>query len=482
MKSIIYPASLCVLFFGCIDYNTDSGFTDEDNRISGDVHLWQTTRNEYYLFKESAVDYTNEIGDFSIRLEPEKTYQEMDGFGAALTGSSAFLIKQMSDEQRSALLNDLFNPETGAGMNYLRITIGSSDFSMAMYTYCDKEGIENFAVPEIDKRDLIPILKEILTINPEIKIMASPWSPPAWMKTGGMLNGGQLKPDKYADFAAYFVKYVQAMAREGIAIDAVTLQNEAMFSSETHPTMLMEWQQQAEIIRDYVGPGFRAAGITAKILILDHNFDLYQYPINVLNDINARQYVAGTAFHGYGGVPDAIDAVVAAHPDKEIYFSELSGGSGWNTDLETDRMETMFYYLTEYLIPCIQKGSKNFLMWNLALNTANGPTTPGGTFCEECRGVVTVQPDYSYKKELEYYLLGHFSKVCRTGSKRISTSIAGKLPDKFYINAFLNPDGSKGVVLVNRSGNKAAVTLKDGDRRLTYTIQNDAVASFLIKN
>lgn len=480
MKTILYITGLCLLTFGCLDYNEDSGFTDEDNVVTGDVHFWQTTRNEYYLFKESAANYTNEIGDFTIRLNTGKTYQEMDGFGAALTGSSAYLINQMNPEQRSTLLNDLFNAETGAGMNYLRITIGSSDFSMDMYTYCDKEGIENFAIPEIDKRDLIPVLKEILTINPNIKIMASPWSPPAWMKTSSSLNGGKLKPNQYDVFSTYFVKYVKAMAQEGIKIDALSIQNEAMFESLAHPSMLMEWQEQSTIIRDYVGPKFRAEGITTKILLLDHNFDQYEYPINVLNDPQTRQYVAGTAFHGYAGTPASIDDLVAAHPDKDIWFSEQSGG-GWNTDLEADRMTTMFHYMTDYLIPCVQRGSKNFVMWNLALNTKDGPTTPGGTFCENCRGVVTIQPDYSYTKELEYYLLGHFSKVCRTGAKRIDTNIAGRLPDNFSATAFLNPDGSKGIVLVNRSGNKAAVTVRDGDKRFTYNIQNDAVVSFMIK-
>lgn len=479
MKGWMYLFSLCFLLTGCLDFNEDSGFTDSDIITHGDVSLWQTTRSESFLFREQYADYSNDVNALTIRLYPNETYQEMDGFGAALTGSSAYLLKQMGESQRTALLKELFDPKTGAGMNFLRITIGASDFSMDLYTYCDKEGIENFAIPEIDQRDLLPVLKEILAINPEIKIMASPWSPPAWMKTTATLFGGELREDKYDDFATYFVKYVQAMKQEGITIHSITLQNEAMFNSEAHPSMVMPWQVQAEVIKNYLGPKFEATGITSKILLLDHNFDLYEYPINVLNDPGARKYAAGTAFHGYAGTPDAIDYVTAAYPDKDIYFSELSGG-GWNEDLEEDRMATMFYYMNSFLVPCVQKGSKNFIMFNLALNPQDGPTTPGGTFCEDCRGVVTINTDDSYRKEIEYYLLGHFSKVCRSGAKRIRTEAIGTFPADCNVTAFLNPDGTKGVVIVNQSGNTLPLTLKNNDKRLSYTIPNDAVVSFLL--
>ncbi|MDR0798140.1 MAG: glucan endo-1,6-beta-glucosidase [Dysgonamonadaceae bacterium] len=467
-------------FVSCLNFNDYSGFDDEQTTIEGDVHFWQTSRNEYYLFSEAAVNYSNDLGDFTIRLNPETEYQTMEGFGAALTGSSAFLIRTMAADKRQTLLNDLFSREKGAGINFLRITIGSSDFSLGLYTYCDTEGIDHFAIPETDRRDLIPVLKEILAINPEIKIMASPWSPPAWMKTSRSMIGGSLKPEYYNDFGDYFVKYVQAMKAEGVTIDALTLQNEPLFESTEHPSMRMEWREQSEIIRDYVGPKFKAAALTTKILILDHNFDLYEYPLNILNDPDTRQYVAGTAFHGYEGSPSAIQEVTKMHPDKGIYFTELSGG-GWNDNLATDRMETMLHYLTDYAIPSIQYGCKNFIMWNLALNPQDGPTTPGGTFCKDCRGVVTINDDGSYRKELEYYLIAHFSKVVRVGAKRIHTTFTGTHPDNLFITAFVNPDGSKALIVANRSGNKSTFTVRNGSQRFTYTAANDAVISFLIQ-
>lgn len=482
MKKYLIPILSILLATSCIDYNTDSGFADEDQQGStenNEVRMWLTTQSKVYMLKELPLEYSDDITDVVIRIDPTVKHQTIDGFGGGLTGSSAYLLKQMSAEARANVLKELFDPKEGAGLESLRLCIGASDFSMDLYTYCDKAGIENFAIPEIDKRDLLPVLKEILAVNPNIKLIASPWSPPAWMKSSGKLNNGTLKgPEIYDDYATYFVKYVQAMKAEGITIDAITLQNEADFESGVHPSMKMSWQEQAEIIGKYLGPKFKAAGITTKILILDHNFDIYDYAINVLSDATANQYIDGTAFHGYAGNPSAINAVKAAFPDKSIYETELSGG-GWNTGTE---METMFYYMTDFLVPCIQNGSSNYMMFNVALNSQHGPVTPGGVFCEDCRGIVTIDGD-EYKKELEYYMLSHFGKVCRSGAKMIATSFAGVFPEGATATAFLNPDGSKGLVIVNESGNNLNLTVKDQatNKRFVYSVPNSAVASFILK-
>ncbi|MFV0470343.1 MAG: glycoside hydrolase family 30 protein [Dysgonomonas sp.] len=481
MKSIhIFLASLCLFFFSCVDYNTDSGFASEDDSSTenNEARLWITNSTRVFLMKEVPVEYSSDITDLTVKIDPTVKYQTIDGFGGGLTGSSAYLFKQMSAAARAKVLKDLFDPKDGIGLENIRLCIGSSDFSTSLYTYCDTQGIDNFAIPQTDKEDLIPVLKEILAINPNIKIIASPWSPPAWMKTSGQLNYGSLKPEYYADFAEYFVKYVKAMSAEGITIDAITLQNEPEFESYTHPSMLMPWETQSEIIGQYLGPRFAAENIKTKILTLDHNFDIYEYALNVLNNSAANNYTAGTAFHGYAGTPSVLDNMTAAFPDKSIYITELSGG-GWNTGSE---METFLYYLKDFLVPSLQKGSSNFMMFNIALNTEHGPVTPGGTFCEDCRGIITVDGD-NYTKELEYYMLGQFAKVCRTGAKRIKTSFIGTLPSNVTATAFLNPDGSRSVVIVNESGNKVDLTVKDEstNKRLVYSLANDAVASFLLK-
>lgn len=481
MKSIhILLASLCLLFFSCEDFNSDSGFGSEDEQSTenNDVRLWLTTGTQVFMMKELPIEYSNDVTELTVKIDPSVKYQKIDGFGGGMTGSSAYLLRKMSAENRAKTLKDLFDPKEGIGLESIRISIGASDFSTSLYTYCDKEGIENFAIPQTDKEDLIPVLKEILTINPNVKFIASPWSPPAWMKTSKQLNNGSLEPKYYDVFAEYFVKYVKAMAGEGITIDAITIQNEPEFESYAHPSMLMPWDVQAKIIGEYLGPKFKAAGINTKILAFDHNFEIYEYALNVLDNPLANQYIAGSAFHGYNGTPSVLDNITAKYPNKSIYVTELSGGE-WNDDTE---MGTFFHYMTNFLVPSIQKGSSNFMMFNVALDPKHGPVTPGGTFCENCRGIITIDGE-TYMKELEYYMLGHFGKVCRSGANRIKTSFVGTVPDKLTTTAFLNPDGSRSLVVVNRSGNKVDLTIKDTstNKRLVYNIANDAVASFILK-
>lgn len=443
----------------------------------GDVNVWLTSGNEVFLMKrQSSVDFSRELGDFTIVLDTAVTHQEMDGFGAALTGSSAYLIKQMHSADRDKLLKDLFDPEQGIGLNYLRITIGSSDFSIGTYSYCDNPDINSFGIPQRDRDDLLPVLRMILAINPSIKILASPWSAPAWMKQNNSMYGGSLKGTPlYNDFAEYFVRYIKAFESEGISVDAITIQNEPMHETGGYPTMKMLWEEQNTIIRDYLGPKFVEHNIKTKIIIWDHNFDMAYYPINILNDPLTRQYVAGTGWHGYGGDASAIDAVQALHPDKDVYFTEQSGG-GWNTDT---RMGNMFWYMKNFLMASVNRGSKNFIMWNLALNPQNGPTTTTGG-CQNCRGVVTVKPDGTYTRNEEYYLLGHFSKFVRLGAKRIKNS-ATNLPDGMTLSSFLNTDGSKVVVVINRSGARKQYNIRCGARKFLYNQLDESVVSFYFK-
>ncbi|HEX3006107.1 MAG TPA: glycoside hydrolase family 30 beta sandwich domain-containing protein [Bacteroidales bacterium] len=473
---------IAVLFpMSCSDSN-DSPAPDPDPSVIdtvGDVAVWLTTRNQLNLLKrQNSVDYSSDIGDFTVRMDTTKLYQEMDGFGAALTGSSAYLLKSMDAASRASTLKALFDPKTGIGINYLRITIGSSDFSLGNYTYCDEADITKFAIPEIDKRDLIPVLKEIIAIAPDIKIMASPWSAPAWMKGNNHLYGGRLKGETvYNDFAEYFVRYVKAFAAEGITIDALTIQNEPRYETTGYPTMYMEWDEQNTIIKNYLGPKFKENSIATKIIIWDHNFDGFDYPKNILNDPITKSYVAGSAFHGYGGNAGQIANVTSAHPDKDIYFTEISGG-GWNTD---DAIGNMLYYMKDFLMASVNLGSKNFLMWNLALNSQNGPVTTTNGGCQNCRGVITIPDSKSFKANEEYYLLGHFAKFIRQGAHRTDYTTSGTVPLGITVSSFMNADKSKVMVVMNRTGDLQKFTVRCGTRKFTYSIQNDAVVSFVFK-
>ncbi len=476
---ILLFLSLFLFSFISCDRNSKAD-PKPDNKptvISGDVSVWLTTNNEVHLMtQQNSLNFSKDIGDFTIVLDSTISYQNIDGFGAALTGSSAYLIRNMSEEKRAALLNDLFNPEKGIGINYLRLTIGSSDFSIGTYSYCDSPDINTFAIPEQDKKDLIPILRQILSINPSMKILASPWSAPAWMKNNNSMYGGSLKgKEVYDDFAEYFVKYVQAFEHEGIHIDAITIQNEPMHETNAYPTMKMLWQEQNEIIRDYLGPKFEKENIKTKIIIWDHNFDMAYYPINILNDPITRKYIAGTGWHGYGGNASAIEEVQKKHPDKEVYFTEQSGG-GWNTDT---RIGNMFWYMKEYLMASINRGSKNFIMWNLSLNENHGPTTTSGG-CQNCRGVVTITNDGNYLYNEEYYLLGHFAKTIRLDAKRIENS-STKWAGGITASSFMNKDGSKVLVIINRSGANQKYSVRIADRKFTYEQFDESVVTFKFK-
>ena len=271
----------------------------------------------------------------TIEIDRKKTYQTIDGFGYTLTGGSAGHIIRMDATSRGALLKELFATDgTSLGVSYLRVSIGASDLNERVFSYDDlppgrvDPELDRFSLAP-DRADVIPVLKEILKIAPDIKIMGSPWSPPAWMKSNHKSVGGSLKPEFYGAYAKYFVKYIQGMKAEGIRIDAITVQNEPLHPGN-NPSLLMQAREQAEFIKNHLGPAFKQAGLDTKIIIYDHNCDRPDYPISILNDAEARKYVDGTAFHLYAGKIDAMSTVHDAHPEKNLYFTEQWIGAPGN--------------------------------------------------------------------------------------------------------------------------------------------------------
>lgn len=412
-----------------------------------------------------------------IRIDTAETFQKIEGFGAALTGSSAYLInRKLDDAQRLAILQDLFDTVNGIGISYLRLTMGASDFSLSDFSYDDIPAgetdfnLENFSLSQ-DKEDVVPVLKEIIQISPDIKIMGSPWSPPAWMKTNGSMKGGKLKTECYDVYARYFVKYIQAMQDLGISIDAVTPQNEPLFFTAGYPCMEMQPEEQAAFIRDHVGPKFATAGISTKIIIYDHNWDRPDYAITILNDQLARQYIAGSAFHAYAGYVTAMSAVHDAHPDKGLYFTEISGGA-WATDFSSNLM----WFMENIFIGTTRNWSKVALLWNLALDQYGGPRNNG---CSDCRGVITINSDNGWiTKNEEYYSIAHFSKFVRPGSVRIALFIPQPLSNMGAV-AFLNPDGSKSLVACNYSSDIKSFSVKQGGKYFSYSIPAKSVVTII---
>jgi glucosylceramidase len=407
----------------------------------------------------------------AIIVDEFSAYQQMDGFGFALTGGSAIHINAMEPGSRKALLNELFGKaDSSISVSYLRVSIGASDLSDRVFSYNDlppgetDPEMKKFSI-DPERKDLIPVLKKIIAINPSIKILGSPWSPPVWMKTNGSSKGGSLKPEFYDAYALYFVKYIESMMAEGITIDAITIQNEPLHPGN-NPSMFMPPEEQAAFIKNSLGPAFKKAGIKTKIIIYDHNPNRTDYPLAVLSDPDARKYVDGTAFHMYEGEVDAISDVKKAHPDKNLYFTEQWVGAPGNFAGDVR------WHIKTLIIGAVRNWCRNVIEWNLAADQNQDPHTEGG--CTECLGAVTIDGN-NVTRNPAYYIIAHASKFVEPGSIRIGSNIPDKIPNV----AFKTPDGKIVVIALNDSDSDLMVTIKLNDRRIKVAMKPGAVATFI---
>ncbi|MCM3717733.1 glycoside hydrolase family 30 protein [Fictibacillus phosphorivorans] len=410
-----------------------------------------------------------------ITINEDQTYQEIDGFGASFTDSAAFLIHSVLDEkQQTELMEKLFHPEKGIGLSVLRNPMGASDYAREMYSYNDlPEGETDFSLEHFtiahDLEDIVPLVKEALRLNPDIKLMASPWSAPAWMKTSSSMIGGELKEDCYRVYADYFVKYIQSYGEHGLPIYGVTPQNEPLYVPGHYPGMLMEAERQADFIKNYLKPRFMENGIDTKILCYDHNWDRPDYPLFVIDDVGDA--VDGVAWHWYGGKPVAQHQVHRAYPEKEVHFTEGSGGE-W-----IPAFEPAFSNVMRTGIEIMRNDSKSFVLWNMALDEENGPTVPGFGR-STCRGVVTVeQKTKKLTYTLDYYALAHFSKFVGPKAVRIESTST----DVIRTVAFKNTDESTVTVLFNDSEETQSVQLKQKDDELLHVQMDPKSAMTLVK-
>jgi glucosylceramidase len=397
---------------------------------SGDIQVWLTNADKSALFEQQkpSLQFSRSKGEeTTIEIDDEKSFQTIDGFGFALTGGSAQHLAHMDEVKRSALLKELFAVDgKNIGISYLRISIGSSDLNDHVFSYDDLPAGETdptlvkFSLAP-DRAELIPTLKEILAINPKIQILGSPWSPPAWMKTNNDPKGGKLKTEYYGAYANYFVKYIQGMKAEGITIDAITIQNEPLNDKNT-PSMLMQAEEQAQFIKSYLGPAFKAAGIRTKIILYDHNCDVPEYALAILNDPQANPYVDGSGFHLYGGEIGAMSAVHNAFPQKNLYFTEFMAAE----PTESARI-SISKPVEGTFIGALHNWSRNVLLWNLAANSKFEPHTDNGG-CGICQGAVTIDGN-EVTRNLAYYAMAHFSKFVCPGSVRIASSSPTTLPN-----------------------------------------------------
>src|SRR6267142_3156770 len=411
----------------------------------------------------------------TITVDESSQFQQMEGFGASFTDSSAWLVyNKLNSAQRTDLMSNLFSPTNGIGLGLLRQPMGASDFSaVGNYSYDDlpagqtDPSLTNFSINH-DLAYIVPVLKQALQLNPAVKIIGSPWSPPGWMKTTDSMIGSNLKPEAYAAFANYFVKYIQAYQAQGVPVNYITVQNEPLYIPPGYPGTGMAASEQAGFIKNYLGPALAAANIKTKILAYDHNWDALNYPETVLSDAGSAQFVSGIAWHWYGGDVSAQSIVHNEYPNKDAFITKASGGSWQGGEANGFRA-----VLDTLVINGSRNWARGVVLWNMALDTNNGPTNGG---CNTCRGVVTIdQSSGNVTYNVDYYALGHASKFLQTGAYRIGSNTFGSNIEDV---AFRNPDGSK-VLIVRNAGNTQR-TFKGvwGNESFSYTLNAAAAVTF----
>jgi glucosylceramidase len=447
------------------------------------ANSWLTTGDEQHLLeKQPAKLLLDEKQDLpTIYVDKHKMFQQMEGFGAAMTGSSAYLLEnKLAETERNALFQDLFT-DSGIQLSYLRHTIGASDYSVddvgnpSSYTYADQQGppkdpLQYFSTaPDQTVMDMLKLAK---ISNPELQLMGTPWTAPPWLKYGEhTYNGSYLNytdQRTYEIYADYFLRYLEAYQVQGLPIDLLTVQNEPQFETAAYPSMSMNAAEQQYFIQNFLGPAIQNTGLQTSILAYDHNWENSKdYADTVLN--GASDYTAGTAYHCYAGNPKDAAELQQLHPEKGIYFTECSGGA-WSEDFG----DNLSWLMDQVIIGTTRNWAKTVLLWNLALDETGGPTNGG---CTNCRGVVTIDSQTSsIKKNVEYYALGHISKFVQPGAFRISST---ELPH-LSTAAFLDQKEDKLIMIAaNTSDSTQTFQMAEENQYLQYTLAHQSAITFV---
>ena len=447
-----------------------------------------------------AVDFRPGGSDpLTISVDPTRRYQVMDGFGASITDSSAYVLSRLDGKTRAAAMRRLFSRTDGDGLSFLRQPMGASDFvAGGFYTYDDIPAgrtdyeMTRFSIAH-DRARILPLLRQALALNPQLKVIGSPWSAPAWMKTNQSLIGGRLidEPRIYAAYARYFVEFVRAYEQARVPVYAVTVQNEPQNRHPNgYPGTDMPVAQEAKLI-EALGPALRAAGLHTKILGYDHNWSEHpddiastppgedpetEYPTDLLNS-SAGRWIAGTAFHCYSGDPSRQTALHDAFPDKGIWFTECSGSHGPSDPPAQVFSDTLKWHARNLVLGVTRNWGRTVVNWNLALDPAGGPHLGG---CDTCSGVVTVGPGQTVTENAEYYTLGHLARFVRPGAVRIASTSFGTTGWNGQIMdaAFRNPDGSTALVVHNENDDPRSFAVAQGGASFAYTLPGGALATF----
>jgi glucosylceramidase len=442
------------------------------------ANIWRTnTSGTERLLQQSPVSFVEGSGSGSlptIDVDDSVRYQRIEGFGGSITDASAWVLSQTSPAQQSTIMTMLFDRQSGIGLSFLRQPVGSSDFSRSAFTYDDiyqwgtDYDLASFSIDH-DRAYILPMLRAALSVNPGIKVMASPWTPPAWMKTEGSLIAGSLRTTAFDAYARYLVKFIQSYQAEGVPIESLTVQNEPL-TTPPYPSMYMVAPDQATFIGQNLGPALAQAGLGTRVFAWDHNWDT-SYPFTVLADGAANRYVSGVSFHCYGGQPSAMTDFHNAYPDREVAMTECGDSS------RATFGNKLTYDVRVSIIGSLRNWAGRVAKWNIALDQNLGPRLYSGA-CQNCQGMVTVNTStgaVSYNED--YYAIGHASRFIQPGAYRIQSTAfsVGGVENV----AAINPDGSIALVVINSGDYAQSFQIRWHGSTLTYSLDSNAVATFV---
>lgn len=482
MRHTFLPFAIALLAAGSqtrADYFPSPTLKIEADDGRGVVSGYISSDNGGNRMKPVVIEFetnTSERVDGLFTLKPDERKQKIDGFGFAITGSTSYNLLKMEKEARHSFLKQVFSPEDGYGCSYVRIPIGASDFSLSQYTCCDKEGIENFALTSEETDYIIPVMKEIMAINPDVKVISAPWTAPRWMKTNGWWTDGTLKPECYDDYALYFVKWIKAFGDNGIPVYGVTPQNEPLNRGNS-ASMYMDWSDATNFIKKALGPKFEQNGIKTKIYVFDHNYNYdgiasqNHYPTQIYKDASASRYVAGAAFHNYGGDASEMTYIHERYPDKELIFTEWTAGS-WSWP--GVGMEAITTDASKLIFDVLNNWGQATVVWNLLLDNEHGPYRPGGA--STANGAVDINKDgYSLLTYNSFYYV-----ICTAAAavsrEAVRIGVSGSANEVDCV-AFDNGDGY-GMIMMNKAGSARKVRINTGNGTFVANIPPKSLVSY----
>lgn len=437
-----------------------------------------TARDGPRPFVDSAARLTEACAHASglatVWVDPSRRFQSIEGFGGAFTEAAAITWHKLGAEQRDELLRGYFDPAQGHGYTLCRVHMNSCDFALGNYAHVDTPGdleLNSFSIDR-DRQALLPFIQAAMHMaGRPIKLLASPWSPPGWMKSNGQMNqGGRLLPQFRQAWARCYVRFIEAYEAEGVPIWGVSVQNEPA-ATQRWDSCLYSAEEERDFVRDHLGPELAKAGLDhVKIVIWDHNRDgLVERASVVYADAEAARFIWGTGFHWYG--EDHFDQVQLAHdawPDKQLLFTEGCQEGGPHTgswDLGERYARSMINDLNRWTVGWID--------WNLLLDDSGGPNHVGN-LCSA--PVLADRTSGALLHQSSYWYIGHFARFIKPGARRV---LCATSQQAIEATALVNPDGSLVSVVLNRSEESLSFVLATAERRVVVELPARSIATLL---